>query len=187
MNIFQMKILDNIILLPFIIYSFIKFKVLVSLPKSLHGPLGFKNACNWSTDHAIDHSSIGLNRLTIQLVFNEVSLLHFLREHMALTSRSQRTTLKLAGIDPTSSTLRCQHTIFAKMSPKLHRIKIILVWVGGGGGLGSWHALEVPLDLPITCPGKLKKAKYGTMSRKFGSGENSNDFGLVWFQIFPSL
>ena len=28
--------------------------------------------CNWPTDHALDHSSIGLNRLTIQLVFNEV-------------------------------------------------------------------------------------------------------------------
>ena len=33
--------------------------------------------CNWPTDHAIDHSSIGLNRLTIQLVFNEVSLFIF--------------------------------------------------------------------------------------------------------------
>ena len=33
--------------------------------------------CNWPTDHAIDHSSIGLNRLTIQLVFNEVSLFTF--------------------------------------------------------------------------------------------------------------
>ena len=43
MNIFQMKIFDKIILLLFIIYSFIKFKVLVSLPKSFHGPLGFKN------------------------------------------------------------------------------------------------------------------------------------------------
>ena len=30
--------------------------------------------CNWPTDHAIDHSSIGLKRLIIQLVFNEVSL-----------------------------------------------------------------------------------------------------------------
>ena len=33
--------------------------------------------CNWSTDHAIDHSSIGLKRLTIQPVFNEVSLFTF--------------------------------------------------------------------------------------------------------------
>ena len=33
--------------------------------------------CNWPTDHAIDHSSIGLNRLTIHLVFNEVSLFTF--------------------------------------------------------------------------------------------------------------
>ena len=32
---------------------------------------------NWLTDHAIDHSSIGLNRLMIQLVFNEVSLFTF--------------------------------------------------------------------------------------------------------------
>ena len=43
MNIFQMKIFDKIILLLFIIYSFIKFKVLVSFPKSFHGPLGYKN------------------------------------------------------------------------------------------------------------------------------------------------
>ena len=34
MNIFQMKIFDNITLYLFIIYSFIKFKVLISLPKS---------------------------------------------------------------------------------------------------------------------------------------------------------
>ena len=33
--------------------------------------------CNWPTGHTIDHSSIGLNRLTIQLVFNEVSLFIF--------------------------------------------------------------------------------------------------------------
>ena len=33
--------------------------------------------CNWSIDHAIDHSSIRLNRLTIHLVFNEVSLFTF--------------------------------------------------------------------------------------------------------------
>ena len=33
--------------------------------------------CNWLTGHAIDHSSIGLNRLTIQPVFNEVSLFTF--------------------------------------------------------------------------------------------------------------
>ena len=36
--------------------------------------------CNWPTDHAIDHSSIGLNRMTIQLVFNEVSLFTFSKE-----------------------------------------------------------------------------------------------------------
>ena len=43
-NIFQMKIFLEITLLPFIIYSFIKFKVLLSLPKSFHGPLGCENA-----------------------------------------------------------------------------------------------------------------------------------------------
>ena len=55
MNIFQIKIFDKIILLQFKIYSFIKFKVLVSLPKSFHGPPGFKNVlqlvnwpCYWS-------------------------------------------------------------------------------------------------------------------------------------------
>ena len=76
-NIFQIKIFNEITLLLFMIYSFIKFKVLVSLPKSSHGPLGITMHCNWPTDHAIDHSSIGLKRLTIQLVFNEVSLFTF--------------------------------------------------------------------------------------------------------------
>ena len=77
MNIFQIKIFNEITLLLFMIYSFIKFKVLVSLPKSFHGPLGMRMHCNWPTDHAIDHSSIGLKRLTIQPVFNEVSLFTF--------------------------------------------------------------------------------------------------------------
>ena len=44
MNIFQMKIFNEITLLLFIIYSFNKFKVLVSLPKSFHGPLVCDNA-----------------------------------------------------------------------------------------------------------------------------------------------
>ena len=44
MNIFQIKILNEITLLLFIIYSFIKFKVLVNLPKSFHGLLGWENA-----------------------------------------------------------------------------------------------------------------------------------------------
>ena len=43
MNIFQMKIFNENTLLLFIIYSFIKFNVLVSLPKSFHGPLGYGN------------------------------------------------------------------------------------------------------------------------------------------------
>ena len=77
MNIFQIKIFDEITLLLFMIYSFIKFKVLVSLPKSFYGLLGMRMHCNWPTDHAIDHSSIGLKRLTIQPVFNEVSLFAF--------------------------------------------------------------------------------------------------------------
>ena len=51
--------------------------LLISLPKSFHGPLGMRMHCNWPPDHAFDHSSIGLNRLTIQLVFNEVSLFTF--------------------------------------------------------------------------------------------------------------
>ena len=77
MNIFQKKIFNEITLLVFIIYSFIKFKVLVSLPKSFHDPLGMRMHCNWPTDHATVHSSIGLKRLTIQPVFNEVSLFTF--------------------------------------------------------------------------------------------------------------
>ena len=43
MNIFQMKIFCEISLFLFIICSFIKFKVIVSFPKSFHGPLGHKN------------------------------------------------------------------------------------------------------------------------------------------------
>ena len=43
MTIFQMKIFNEITLLLFIINSFIKFKVLVSLPKNFHGPLGYEN------------------------------------------------------------------------------------------------------------------------------------------------
>ena len=39
--------------------------------------LAMRMHCNWSTDYAIDHSSIGLNKLTTQQVFNEVSLFTF--------------------------------------------------------------------------------------------------------------
>ena len=77
MNIFHRKVFNEITPLLFMIYSFIKFKVLVSLPKSFHGPLGMRMHCDWPTDHAIDHSTIGLKRLTIQPVFNEVSLFTF--------------------------------------------------------------------------------------------------------------
>ena len=48
------------------IYSFINFKVLFSLPKSFYGLPNHTNIySNWLTEHAIDCSSIGLNRLTI--------------------------------------------------------------------------------------------------------------------------
>ena len=39
--------------------------------------LSVRMQCNWPTDHIIDHSSIGLKRLTIQPVFNEISLFTF--------------------------------------------------------------------------------------------------------------
>ena len=44
MNVFQIQMLNMITLLLFIIYSFSKFKVLVNLPKSFYGPLGWENA-----------------------------------------------------------------------------------------------------------------------------------------------
>ena len=43
MNIFQMKIFNEITLLLFIICIFIKFKELVSLPKRFHDPLSYDN------------------------------------------------------------------------------------------------------------------------------------------------
>ena len=42
-NIFQIKIFNEITLLVFVIYSFIKFKVLVSLPKGFNGLLSCGN------------------------------------------------------------------------------------------------------------------------------------------------
>ena len=48
MNIFQMKIFNEITLLLFIINSFVKFKVLASLPKGFYGPLGCDNALQLS-------------------------------------------------------------------------------------------------------------------------------------------
>ena len=77
MNIFQLKIFCEITLLLFIICSFIKFKVLVCLPKSFLVHIALTIYYNWPTDHAIDYSSIGLNRLTIQLMFNDVSMFTF--------------------------------------------------------------------------------------------------------------
>ena len=43
MNIFQIEIFEKITLFLFIIYSFTELKVLVSLPKSFHGPLANDN------------------------------------------------------------------------------------------------------------------------------------------------
>ena len=67
----------EIILFRFIINNFITFKVLVSLPKCFHGPLAMRMCCNLLTGHTFDHSWTWLNRLTIQLVFNEVWLFKF--------------------------------------------------------------------------------------------------------------
>ena len=93
MNIFQIKISHKITLLLFMIYSFIKFKVLVvSLKVSM-------------VHLAWECIAIGL--LTMQLItvqlgkrdwqYSQCSTrfhcLHFLRGHMAWKSRSQRTTL----------------------------------------------------------------------------------------------
>ena len=75
MNIFKMNIFNEITLLLCIIYIFIKFKVLVHLVAMVH--LAIRMYCYWPTDHAIDHSSFRLNRLTIQLVPSEVSLFTF--------------------------------------------------------------------------------------------------------------
>ena len=49
-----MKIFKEITFLLFIVYSFIKFKVLVNLPKSFHGPLDYENALY--LDHVSDHN-----------------------------------------------------------------------------------------------------------------------------------
>ena len=43
MNICQIKIFNEITLLLFLIYSFIKFKVFVNLPKGFYDPLGCEN------------------------------------------------------------------------------------------------------------------------------------------------
>ena len=68
-----MKIFEKInLFLLIIIYSFIELKVLTSLPKNVHGPLDNVCIAVWPAGHAIDHISIQLNRLTMQLVFNEV-------------------------------------------------------------------------------------------------------------------
>ena len=50
MNIFQIKIFKEITLLLFVIYTLIKFKILVSLPKSFHCPFDYENIlqlANW--------------------------------------------------------------------------------------------------------------------------------------------
>ena len=71
MKIFQMKIFQKSTL--FLIYTFIELNVLlVSLPKVSMVHLTMRMHCNWPIDHAIDHNLIGLNRLTMQPVLNEV-------------------------------------------------------------------------------------------------------------------
>ena len=72
LNIFLIKIFDEITLFLLIICSFLTSKVSVSLSKSFHAPLDHENALNWPPDHYIDNSSTGLHRLIIQQVFNEV-------------------------------------------------------------------------------------------------------------------
>ena len=57
MIIFQIKILNKITLLLFITYCFIKFKLLVSLPKSFNGSLGNENVLQLASDQTIGHSS----------------------------------------------------------------------------------------------------------------------------------
>ena len=61
-----MKIFEKITLFLFIIYSFNELKVLVNLPKVSMVQLTMRMHFNWPVDHAIDHISIQLNRLTIQ-------------------------------------------------------------------------------------------------------------------------
>ena len=63
---FQMKIFEKNTFFLFIIYSFNELKVLVILPKVSMVHLTIRMHCNWPADHAIDHISIQLNRLTIQ-------------------------------------------------------------------------------------------------------------------------
>ena len=64
--------------------------------------LAVRMYCNWPTDHAIDHSSIGLNRLTIQLVFNEVSLFTFSKETHGFDVTVPKNYLKTLYFEPVS-------------------------------------------------------------------------------------
>ena len=90
MNIFQMKISNEITLLLILICSFIKFKVFISLPTSFHGPLSYKNAlqsvnwlCHWSQFNWVKQTD---NTVSVQWGFTVYI-------YMPLMSRSQRTTL----------------------------------------------------------------------------------------------
>ena len=67
-NIFQMKIFQKITLFLFLIYSFVAQNVLVSLPKSFHGPFDNENALPLA--HWPFYWSIGI----IQPVLNETWL-----------------------------------------------------------------------------------------------------------------
>ena len=72
--------------------------------------LAVRMYCNWPTDHANDHSSIGLNRLTIQPVLSEVSLFTFSRETNGFDVTVPKNYLK-NGIDKhgESEVLRSHH------------------------------------------------------------------------------
>ena len=77
-QIFQIKILYEINFLLIIIYMLLQFKISVYSPLNFEGLLTYINALPvvyWPPKCiAIDHSSIGLKRLTIQSMFNEVWL-----------------------------------------------------------------------------------------------------------------
>ena len=66
---------------------------------------------NWPTNHAIDHNSIGLNRLTIQLMFNEVSLFTF----------SQGT----HGFDVTVPKNWLKMKFYCSKSERFHRLSLV--------------------------------------------------------------
>ena len=92
---FSDEIFEKITLFLFIIYSFSELKVLVSPPKSCHGPPDSENAlqlawwpCHWSHFNSVKQAD---NTVGVQwgLTLNILPV-----NTVALTSRSQRTTLE---------------------------------------------------------------------------------------------